>query len=272
MDNLCMSYYHLNVDTRSRTSFSSTTSTDCQIKLPYSIKHVHKIEVISAEVPNTAYVFSAAKGNTTVTIDSVDVTIPDGNYDSAAMEAALIAAGFTTAVISDVTAKLSFTDTVTVNFPANSDGRPGLGYYLGFEEGTDFPTGTTYTGDNAINLAGESYVLLKINNDFPNMLSITEHEVQASGDSGTTYLAPPLFCKLVLRGTSYSVVTDNEGISDHKVLTFKSPIRLDRLNIGLYDYYGDEVDLNGAEFSITLRITSVEDPYCQEPAYNNETY
>lgn len=244
-----MSYRYINLDTRSRTN-KNALSTDCVIKLPYLIKRVHKIEVISAEVPNTAYAFSAARGNTTINVDGNVYNIPDGNYDDAGIIKVLNdVSGISNTDLDEYSGTISM-DGTNVSFPANADGSPSLGTYLGF---TGTGAATDPVGTNVVNLLGETYYLIKISNDIRNMISVTADGAEIS---------PSIFSKLVLRGTAFSIVADNEGISDTKVMTFKSPININQFQLGIYDYYGNVVNLNGAEYSITLRMTVIDDPYC----------
>jgi phage baseplate assembly protein gpV len=63
------------------------------VKLPQTLNNVKSAVLISAEMPSTYYVFTAAKGTTslrvTVNTTTATVTIPDGNYTTTTMAAAL---------------------------------------------------------------------------------------------------------------------------------------------------------------------------------------
>ena len=80
----------LNIDTRFRDNYLTTTSTNCIITLPYEINNVIEMTLSDLELPTTYYPFSTANNNNYMWIKSyISVTnayfynylfIPDGNY------------------------------------------------------------------------------------------------------------------------------------------------------------------------------------------------
>lgn len=79
----------INVDTRFRSGYYTTRSTDFSLKLPSVQKKVVGLRVGSIELPMSYYAISRAQGNNTMLImdnsgnsDAWLVTLPDGNYDS----------------------------------------------------------------------------------------------------------------------------------------------------------------------------------------------
>jgi hypothetical protein len=78
----------LNIDSRFRTNLGESSS-NFFYRLPHTYRNVIRIRVASIEIPNSYYVFTAKKGNTSFTVITSDicgimrtlhVKIPDGNY------------------------------------------------------------------------------------------------------------------------------------------------------------------------------------------------
>ena len=83
---------YLNIDSRFRDHYYSTTSGKFNIKLPFKINHIKEIELASIELPTTFYAITSSYGNDffSIEISSVSTSmylkcilqIPPGNYDS----------------------------------------------------------------------------------------------------------------------------------------------------------------------------------------------
>lgn len=84
------------IDSRDRDYDLYPSSSQFVVELPEMLKNVRSAVLVTAELPITYYVFSAARGTNSlrVTLGAVtrDVTIPDGNYTTSTMAAALKAA------------------------------------------------------------------------------------------------------------------------------------------------------------------------------------
>jgi hypothetical protein len=83
---------YLNIDSRFRDQYYSTTSGKFNVKLPFKINNIKDIELASIEMPTTFYAVSSSYGNDFFSIEISSVTsslfvkcvlqIPSGNYDS----------------------------------------------------------------------------------------------------------------------------------------------------------------------------------------------
>lgn len=81
---------HLNIDSRFRDHYYSTTSGKFNVKLPFKINNIKEIELSSIEMPTTFYAISSSYGNDYFSIEVTSSTIymkcivqiPSGNYDS----------------------------------------------------------------------------------------------------------------------------------------------------------------------------------------------
>ena len=251
----------VHVDSRDR-NYDLYSSSDFVVDLPETLKNVSSAVLVSAELPLSYYVFSAARGNTslTVTADAVThtVTVPDGNYTTATMATALTAAltaAFGQAVVWAVTfdpASMKCTVAASagaaiVSVDTTAAAKPtewGLGYYLGFARGAVLGgTGASVTGTAVATMAPENYLLI----DIEELNGVSQAALYAAGGSGRRS-----FAKVPLNGDSYAY-----NYYD-KTLTYVDSrpqlTKLDRLRVSLRFHDGTLVDLNGGEWSLSLEF------------------
>jgi hypothetical protein len=132
----------------------------------------------------------------------------------------------------------------------------GLGYNLGFRlpiykvcegvTGTGTPPLTTYsiTGEGCLDVVGEKYMFLSIND-------LHTVEQQTYG----TYLQ--CLAKIIIREEKYTVIYDDGSSFMANEIIFPSPVDLKYLQVKLLDPYGDAIDLNCMDFSFSIEITEV---------------
>lgn len=76
---------NLNIDSRFRSDYKNTKSSDFTISLPEKINKISSMKIKSVEIPTTFYAISPKLNNTTfnVTIDGSNhsITLPEGNYE-----------------------------------------------------------------------------------------------------------------------------------------------------------------------------------------------
>jgi hypothetical protein len=75
---------NLNIDTRFRDNYSTTTSTNFSFQLPFTINNVLSMLLTEIEIPNSFYIISKQYGNNVFSISAgnerIIYIIPDGNY------------------------------------------------------------------------------------------------------------------------------------------------------------------------------------------------
>lgn len=249
----------VHLDSRDRDYDLFPSSSEFTVDLPDTLHNVRSAVLITAEVPISYYVFSAARGNTTlrVVLDDVsaDVTIPDGNYTTTSMATALKAAldqifqGTTFTVTFDAaTLKCILTassgdlavDTRTATKPSDW----GLGYYLGFASGVLTTTGTsTVIGSRVAAMNPENYLLL----DIEELNGLAQGALYNAGGAGRR-----VFAKLPLNGDSYQYNFFDKTVT--YVERRPQLTRLDKLRVAVRFHDGTLVDLNGAEWSLSIEF------------------
>jgi hypothetical protein len=245
-------------------------------------KNITSVKLTSLEFPNTFYSFSSARGNTSFILEitsgphvgTYNIVIPDGNYLNS-----------TTTLTHDPTKLIDTIDTVIAGSPYNITGfdltydpqthkidvecssgsfiitfpttetssyKNGIGYNLGF-------TGTSYTsvlsgGTNKIfpeifpDVIQDKYIYVSIND-----WNLVQHQ-----SINQTYF--PVFAKVQLPGTKNTIVFDSNYInSSTKEYFFQQPVNIQRLEIKLLDCYGNVLEMNGDNWSMTLELKQVND-------------
>lgn len=258
------------VDSRDRDYATNPSASSFVIRLPEILHNVTNAVLISAELPTTYHVFSAAKGNTALrlTIDGVsrDVTIPDGNYTpaalAAAVQAAIVAADYTTDNIAvtvgaadtrcTITATTEPTSQIIVDCTAATLGNSkptnwGLAYYLGFARDTTHTGIGSLTGSRVVTADPEAYVLV----DIDELNGVSETAMYADGGTRGAFAKIPLTQKNFGQFSVYDKTLVCNELRPPRA-------RLDRLSISLRYHDGTLLDLNGAEWSATIELTCTQ--------------
>lgn len=249
-------------------------------------RNITSVKLTSLEFPNTFYSFSELRGNTSFTLTIAggdpedgpyDIKIPDGNYQNStttltlnptnlinAINAELINQGVTTVVASytssDHRVKFTYTGIAGVNFtitfPTSTTNAysNGIGYNLGFfQKSYTSPTTTTITtteitADVPPDVIQDKYFYVQIND-----WNLIEHQ-----DVNQTSF--PVFAKIQLPGTKNTMIFDSNYInSSTKEYFFQQPVNIQRLEIKLLDAYGNVLETNGDNWSMTLELKQVND-------------
>jgi len=229
-------------------------------------KNVSSIKVTSFEFPNVFYTFSDSRNNISFQVDDGQgyklVTIQQGNYSSSTLLASTIqeAMNSTTGLNSDygvridpISGKLIISDSNSNNFniifptTLNNPTGNGIGYNLGFQN-TSYNFSSTYTAENFPDVIQDTYIYLSIND-----YNLVEHH-----EYGQTHFEA--IAKITLPSAKNTIVYDNNFInSSSKQYHFYQPTNVSRFEIKLIDAYGELLDLQGSNFSMTLELEEILD-------------
>lgn len=244
-------------------------------------KNITSVKLTSLEFPNTFYSFSQLRGNTSFTLTitgnpPATITIPDGNYQNSNTvltldPSTLIATiedyiqntlGFAAFSIDydPVTHRITFsypTDPFTITFPTSTSNpyKNGIGYNLGFYQTTYSSTFTPapitlhqIVADVPPDVIQDKYIYLQIND-----WSLVHHQ-----DINQTSF--PAFAKIQLPGTKNTMIFDGNYInSSTKEYFFQQPVNIQRLEIKLLDAYGNVLETDGDNWSMTVELRQVND-------------
>ena len=274
---------NLNIDTRFRDNYYSSSSTNFNLNLPININDVLQMQLASIEVPTTYYVISKQYGNNFFTIvvngSSKVINIPDGNYDQFTIieqintQLTLSGAPFDkisfTVNLSDihtgsgqtiVGANDASVITIELNFQADKFGIDDrntplplkFGWILGFRNGI-YVGNLNYVSESVVDTTGAKYIYLVVD-DYNNNVNNNFYSAFNSSILNKNILA-----RISLQGNNFNILSQNNlGILTTPREYF-GPINLQIMNIQLLDEYGRIIDLNNMDYSFCLTLTTIYD-------------
>jgi hypothetical protein len=275
---------NLNIDTRFRENYYSTSSTNFNLNLPMNINDVLQMQLASIEVPTTYYVISKQYGNNYFTIvvngSSTVVNLPNGNYDQLAImtqinnQISILGSPFDrvsftinldgvftgtgqTLVGSNGTGSVS---EIQLNFQADKFGEDDkntplplkLGWILGFRNGI-YQGNLNYVSESVVDTTGPKYIYLVID-DYNNSVNNSFYSAFNSSILNKNILA-----RISLQANNFNIFTQNNLGIVSTPREYFGPINLQIMNIQLLDEYGRILELNNMDFSFCLTLTTVYD-------------
>lgn len=299
----------INIDSRFRDNFSTSSSSNFLFKLKEPIKNVISVRLSSIELPNTFYSFSKSRGNTTfyVTYPAASystpgtkllVTIPDGNWDASSYDSSAPILGTSTSIIHQLATRLNntvsdsaknpiisslptalktpfvvllnpTTGIVTIqvplqvgptpNIPFDIDFTPdtkvfgertsdwGLGYNLGYRN-LQYANQLAMVGTSILNTVDTNYVFISLDPDWKVIIQETPDKTQLYS-----------FAKVIANTPKFSVIFDNGSNTLTKEYFLQKPTNIISIPVRLSDPYDQDLNLNGADFSMSLELKEVID-------------
>lgn len=259
---------YVNIDTRFRDEYNYLSTANYNITLPERITDVSTMTLESIEVPMSFYNISTNLGNNffNVTYNGsiTTITIADGNYNVASLKTALNDALWGYDLSYNYSGSKSTlntgTDSVTVNFAVDSIGgndkyniKSKLGWMLGFRN-------PSYTVTTAITKSEAFYDL-----NGPKYLYLAIDEYNKGNQHS---FVSPLYNSLINKNIIARISLDpavhgfgtilpanlKNGLLVSDLRNYTGKIDLLKLNVQLLDENGNNMELNGLDFSFCLRV------------------
>lgn len=253
-----MQYEYVNIDSRERDAVMYPNPNNYRFVLYKEFHNVVSIELITAEIPTSQYTIN--NSNNTIyfqednTINYTTAVLSNGNYLltelKTAIETAMNNASTTGAIFAvDITTyerqnKLSISSdiggTATLfNLLFTLDNN--IGVVLGFSQ-TDLSGASMYIGDKIINLSGEQYILLKLDN--------------IKNIQGKNRYVQDTFAKISLNTTEANRFFSTNG--DYSAIkNFPNPVSsIAYFDISFWSFIGP-YDFNGVDHSFTLKVSYI---------------
>lgn len=271
----------LNIDSRFRDNYYSSSSTNYNLTLSTNFTNVLTINFVSLELPNSYYAVSKQFGNNFFTLivegeSPVVINVPNGNYSISGMvnylnaemtklggnfqyitfnvNIDIIGDGTNQMIVNiDPSKNLSF----SLNFQANEMGVDDkntplplkLGWKLGFRNGI-YENSTTYVSEGVVSLGGPQYMYLVIDDHNNNVNN------NFYGIFNSSLLNKNILARIAQSNPPYSTVfSANNYVSYPRF--YYGPVNIQNLSIQLLDEYGRIVDLNNMDFSFCLSLETV---------------
>lgn len=285
---------NLNIDTKFRDNYYTSSSTNFNLNLPLNIDNVIQMQLNSIELPTTYYVISKQYNNNyfkiTVTLDddttsSGVITIPDGNYTQATImdiinaqlslqtQVALTYVSFIVNLYNTGTGTgktmvgpnntippgVSIKN-IELNFQADKNGLEDRNTPLPLKFGwlLGFRNGI-YTGN--INYVSEGLVDLTgskymylVVDDYNN--SVNNNFISAFNSS---ILNKNILARISLMTNNFNILQQNGLNLVTTPRDYFGPVNIQTMNIQLLDEYGRIVDLNNMDFSFCLNLVTIYD-------------
>jgi hypothetical protein len=275
---------NLNIDTRFRENYFSSTSSNFNLSLPLNINNVVQMQLSAIELPTTFYVISKQYGNNffrlTVNTLSTIVTIPSGNYDQTTIMTAinhqlfllgapynLVAfvlnlTGGTTGtgqtLVGEITA--GTVASIELDFQTDKNGNDDrgtplplkLGWLLGFRNG-NYVNNLNYVSEGILDVSGPNYIYLVLD-DYNNNVNNNFYSAFNSSILNKNILA-----RISLQANPFNVLQQNNLNIVTTPREYFGPINLQTMNVQLLDEYGRILDLNNMDFSFCITLTTAYD-------------
>uniref|UniRef100_A0A6C0AR24 Uncharacterized protein n=1 Tax=viral metagenome TaxID=1070528 RepID=A0A6C0AR24_9ZZZZ len=275
---------NLNIDSRFRENYYTSSASNYNITLPINMNNVVQMQLSAIEIPTTFYVVSKQYGNNYFSIsvngDTTVINIPDGNYNQItimdAINNQLSLAGspfnqvlFTVNIVNNNTgtgqtlvgfSDLSGNQSIELNFQADRSGLDDkntplplkFGWLLGFRNGI-YVNNLNYVSEGVVDTTGPKYLYLVID-DYNN--NVNNYFYSAFNSS---ILNNNIIARIALTSNTFSILQQNNSALITTPRDYFGPVDLKNLNIQLLDEYGRVIDLNNMDFSFCLTLSTIYD-------------
>ena len=271
-------FKNLNMNSCFRVNYKNTLSTDCQFVIPSDIKNVVSMRLASIEIPNSWYLYTAAKQSNYFKIiitqsgvtDTYVITIPDGNYDNNSLPLYLNSTYLyqsttstnlnqikcsvdiysletTFSIINNNIANISMT--IIFFEPPNNNMLNTFGWQAGFREHKyeNITNAKGITSEGIFDAGGDRYVYVSIN-DYQNSNNTLNMVCMDN-----SMMEEDIIGKIpIINGKFSIVITESNTLV--KTRRYNGPVNIRNLYVKILDRFGDVIDLNSMDFSFTLEL------------------
>jgi hypothetical protein len=283
-----INHFNLNIDTKFRENYYSTSSTNINIMLPMLINNVLSMKLSAIELPLTIFNVSKQFGNNFFTVTLTDtneskvVAIPSGNYNYTGLvnsinnQLNILGGNFANIVfiINNVAtnnnnngtgqtmvgcaANTSFN--FELNFQADRYGNDDkniplplkFGWTLGFRNGI-YTNNQNYVSEGVVDITGPRYFYLVVD-DYNN--SVNNNFYSAFNSS---VLNKNILARISLENSAVNNTFQNTLKIVGDTREYYGPVNIQNITIQLLDDYGRIVDLNNMDYSFCLSMQTVYD-------------
>ena len=280
---------NINIDTRFRDNYYTTSASNFHVDLPLRLSNVVSLQLSALELPTTFYTISQVFANNFFVLEipgenNLVITIPDGNYDYLGLQNYInnfllnnnnakyktiqfLADANTPEGSGDqggsgrmVVGSTTGTQEFSINFLTDRYGSEDritplplkLGWIMGFRNGY-YENNTTYVSEGIINLVGLRYIYLVVD-DFNNSVLDGFY-----GAFTSSILNKNILARISLQGSVFNFMSkDNLNLISTPRQYF-GPVDIQKLQIQLLDEYGRILNLNNMDYSFCLTFQTIYD-------------
>ena len=278
---------NLNIDTRFRENYYTSTSANFHLDLPARFTKVVSLQLASLELPTTFYSISKVFENNFFVIEINEdikqvIIVPDGNYTLQNLAEFLnnTMASFTTSLLQYIYFTIDNVNNTgsgkmivaisseyleepfvfSLNFKTDREGNEDritplplkLGWLFGFREGY-YINNSVYVSEGLVDLQGPRYLYLVVD-DFNNNVNDGFY-----GAFNASLLNKNILARISLQGNVFNYFSENNFSLVTYARQYFGPVDIQKLQIQLLDEYGRILDLNNMDYSFCLTFQSVYD-------------
>lgn len=257
----------------------SKSPTDCLINLPYTIKDVISMKLVSVEIPEVIYIVNYGFNfvyiyEQTTNIEGT-VYFPEGNYNYislATMMTNTINTELGTAnrfIVSIDTSNFRTTisnSTYVFNIIFSSKisvfaFEKSIGFTLGYRKSNEYKNEKSYTSESLFNPCPTNYLFLEINDfNYSSASRLIGLFLDNFLDKNIIAKLPyKTYCCNLPSLDKCTTIFLNENNIISSTRNYFGPIHLQKLAIRLLNQYGEIVDLHNRDFSFTLEMEVLYD-------------
>lgn len=270
----------INIDTRFRENYYTTSATNFNLTLPTSMNNVVKMDLASIELPLSFSIISKQYNNNffMVTANGVSemVFLDDGNYTWDGVQTAInnaldllggdfrfitfymkqtsgtgsaqMMVGLNGNEIGPIKFELNFQTDRYGNEDHNTPLPLKLGWQLGFRNGL-YTNNQNYVSEGMVDMSGPRYLYLVVN-DYNNNV-----EDSFVGLFNASILEKNILAKITLPNSVFSVYSERNFNLTAIPRTYFGPVNLYNLQIQLLDEFGRILNINNMDWSFSLNLT-----------------
>jgi len=257
----------MNIDSKYRTNFFNSSSSDFLVNLNYPLTKVTSMKIANVQIPNSWDNISAKYNNNYIILDGNKFILPDGNYTNVSLIKLLKKLAPVTPPTEDfifknlyhieinknnarTTISKASADNMTINLvDDDSDPRNSLGWLLGFRQ-SSYSGSNAFTGLSTFNGTPFRYIYLMVD-DF----NINGGELIV-GNLETSFISGNFLGVIRINSGNYGVI--NTDSYDTQTRRYNKPVSINKLHVKLMDPEGNTINLNQMETSFSLELTVLE--------------
>ena len=265
----------VNIDTKFRDDYNYDTAcnlADYSMSLPEPINNVCSMTVENIELPLTYYNVSSALGNNVFKVTNLSstaqtiITVPDGEYTLSTLEniiGSLLGSDISiTLTANNTTMNNSVSDDYSIEFAVNKDGsfdkhnfKSKLGWMLGFTEVSyTIPSNNgEIVAERISNLTRPRVLYLHVD-DFAQTKQNSFSTMMSRSRNSDNIIAKIMVDRSSndFRKIFFANKANGYLLSDKREYSGKTNIK--RLQVQLVDEFDQKINLNGLDFSFSLKI------------------
>jgi len=275
---------NLNIDSRFRENYFSSTSSNFNLNMPLNINNVVQMQLAAIELPTSYYVISKQYGNNffslSVNGSTTIVNIPSGNYDQTTIitainnQLALLGApynlvafvlnltngttGSGQTMVGEITS--GTVTSIELDFQTDKNGIDDrgtplplkFGWLLGFRNG-NYANNLNYVSEGILDVSGPKYVYLVLDDHNNNVNNSFFSAFNSS------ILNKNILARISVQANPFHTLQQNNLNIVTTPREYFGPVNLQIMNIQLLDEYGRILDLNNMDFSFCITLTTVYD-------------